>query len=99
MKSMAQRAPYQLPKVHLVTCLDVTCVLTVGIGGLLYYEGDSDAASLNPALNAAMLMTRYANIASTDDKKRQYLNFAQSQVDYWLGNNPMSGTCSAPTAD
>jgi len=59
-------------------------------GGLLYYDGSSDDASLNPALNAAMLMTRYAQMASTDSKRAQYLKFAQAQVDYVLGKNPMS---------
>ncbi|KAH7929494.1 glycoside hydrolase family 9 protein [Leucogyrophana mollusca] len=59
-------------------------------GGLLYYNGDSDDASLNPALNAAMLLRRYSQIASTQDRKQDYFNFAQSQVDYVLGNNPMS---------
>ncbi|KAF9451625.1 glycoside hydrolase family 9 protein [Macrolepiota fuliginosa MF-IS2] len=58
--------------------------------GLLYYNGDSDDASLNPALNAAMLLTRYAPYASSNDKRVAYLKFAQSQVDYTLGNNSMS---------
>ncbi|KAF5388139.1 hypothetical protein D9615_000265 [Tricholomella constricta] len=58
-------------------------------GGLLYYDGDSDDASLNPALNAAMLLTRYAPLATTPDKKASYLKFARSQLDYVLGNNPM----------
>ena len=49
------------------------------VGGLLWYSGDSDDASLNPALNAAMLLTRYAQIASTPDKKKNYLvRFASS---------------------
>lgn len=43
------------------------------IGGLLFYDGDSDTASLNPALNAAMLLTRYAQISSTPEKKKAYL--------------------------
>lgn len=59
-------------------------------GGLLYYNGDSDEASLNPALNGAMLMARYAQIATTPSKKSSYLDFAQKQVDYVLGKNPMS---------
>ncbi|KAJ7283780.1 glycoside hydrolase family 9 protein [Mycena rebaudengoi] len=58
--------------------------------GLLYYDGDSETASLNPALNAALLLTRYAPIASTPEKKASYLKFAQSQVDYVLGKNSMS---------
>jgi endoglucanase len=42
-------------------------------GGLLWYDGDSNDASLNPALNAAMLMAHYAPIASSDDKRKNYL--------------------------
>jgi endoglucanase len=42
-------------------------------GGLLYYPGDSDEASLNPALNAAMLMGHYAPMASTKDKGAAYM--------------------------
>lgn len=45
----------------------------LSIGGLLYYDGDSDSASLNPALNAAMLMQRFSPIASTSEKKTAYL--------------------------
>ncbi|THH09932.1 hypothetical protein EW146_g8536 [Bondarzewia mesenterica] len=59
-------------------------------GGLLWYNGDSDDASLNPALNAAMLLTRYAQIATTSERRTSYLNFAQNQLDYALGKNPMS---------
>jgi endoglucanase len=40
-------------------------------GGLLYYSESSDA-SLNPALNAAMLMYRYSALASTPDKQLSY---------------------------
>ncbi|KAF7352905.1 Endoglucanase [Mycena venus] len=58
--------------------------------GLLYYNGDSDDATLNPALNAAMLLSRYAPIASTSDRKASYAKFAQSQLDYVLGKNSMS---------
>jgi endoglucanase len=85
----------------------------LNVGGLLWYPGDSDDASLNPALNAAMLLTRYAQIATTQDKKTNYLvrpsprsrkallitpfqAFARSQLDYALGNNPMSGAPSTP---
>ncbi|KAI0637947.1 Six-hairpin glycosidase [Trametes polyzona] len=61
-------------------------------GGLLLFPGDSDEASLNPSLNVAMLMTRYAqaNLTSTPDLRDTYLSFAQSQLDYVLGKNPMS---------
>ncbi|KAF9055097.1 glycoside hydrolase family 9 protein [Hymenopellis radicata] len=59
-------------------------------GGLLFYDGDSDSASLNPALNSAMLLTRYAPLASNTEKQDSYLQFAQRQLDYALGKNPMS---------
>lgn len=58
-------------------------------GGLLFYDGDSDEASLNPAIAAATLLLRYAPIASSDDKKHKYRDFARSQIDYALGKNPM----------
>ncbi|KAI9001336.1 family 9 glycosyl hydrolase [Trametes punicea] len=60
-------------------------------GGLLLFPGDSDEASLNPALNVAMLMTRYAsaNLTSNQDARSKYLAFAQDQLDYVLGKNPM----------
>ncbi|KAG8744876.1 hypothetical protein FRC10_009246 [Ceratobasidium sp. 414] len=63
---------------------------TLTSGGLLYYDGDSDEASLNPALNAAMLMLHYAPIATSDDKKSMYTSYARNQIAYALGNNPMS---------
>ncbi|KAH9850026.1 Six-hairpin glycosidase [Lenzites betulinus] len=61
-------------------------------GGLLLFPGDSDEASLNPALNIAMLMTRYAlaNVTSTTTMRDRYLAFAQGQLNYALGKNPMS---------
>ncbi|KAG2058833.1 glycoside hydrolase family 9 protein [Suillus hirtellus] len=58
-------------------------------GGLLYYKGDSDDASLNPSLNAAMLLTRYVPLASTQSRRNDYRNYANAQVNYALGNNPM----------
>ncbi|KAE9410328.1 glycoside hydrolase family 9 protein, partial [Gymnopus androsaceus JB14] len=60
-------------------------------GGLLFYPGDSNDATLNPSLNAAMLLTRYvaAGLSSSNDKAQNYLSFAQSQLDYTLGKNPM----------
>lgn len=42
-------------------------------GGLLYYEGSSTLASLNPALNSAMLLVKYASLATSDSKKNDYL--------------------------
>ncbi|TFK29350.1 9 glycosyl hydrolase [Coprinopsis marcescibilis] len=59
-------------------------------GGLVFWSGDSDHASLNPALNAAMLMHRYAPMATSEEKKKSYLSFSKSQLDYALGKNPMS---------
>lgn len=41
-------------------------------GGNLWYEGDSNEASLNPALNAAQLMFTYAPLATTSDKTTSY---------------------------
>ncbi|OXM75699.1 endoglucanase [Cryptococcus neoformans Bt63] len=59
-------------------------------GGLLYWNGDSDEASLNPAMAAAMLMFKYAPMASSTEKTNSYNSFAQSQLNYMLGANPMS---------
>lgn len=58
--------------------------------GLLFYNGDSDQASLNPAIAAATLLLRYAPLASSDDKRQKYRDFAQGQIDYALGKNPMN---------
>ena len=68
------------------------CSFLITVGGLLYYDGDSDDASLNPALNAAMLLTRFATfvLPVSSPKRVQYLSFAQSQLNYALGNNPMT---------
>jgi len=43
------------------------------LDGLLYYDGDSDSASLNPALNAAMLLEKFAPMASSAEKKVAYM--------------------------
>jgi len=61
-------------------------------GGLLVYPGDSDTESLNPALNAAMLLTRYASTMplSSSNRTSTYLSFARSQFDYVMGKNPMT---------
>lgn len=74
-------------------------------GGLLYFEGTSNLASLNPALNSAMLLVKYAPLATSTSKMNDYLvstfatykchflpfhqAFAKLQLDYVLGNNPM----------
>jgi endoglucanase len=89
-------------------------------GGLLYFDGDSEQASLQPAMGFAALLLRYAPIASSKDKTDAYVvsshflpfssppdrlqrqKFAQDQIDYLLGNNPMNGmftpTPHSPTA-
>ncbi|RIA96962.1 Glycoside Hydrolase Family 9 protein, partial [Glomus cerebriforme] len=63
------------------------CKLTKG--GLFYCDGDSDAASLNPALNAAFASLLYSPLSSTPSKRDSYINFAMSQINYLLGDNPM----------
>lgn len=42
-------------------------------GGLLYFDGSSTLASLNPALNLAMLLVKYAPLASSSEKANSYL--------------------------
>ena len=59
-------------------------------GGLFFFRGDSDPASLNPSMNAAFLMTLYKDMASTSEKRAGYNSWAQGQVDYALGKNPMN---------
>jgi endoglucanase len=41
-------------------------------GRLLWYEGDSNSASLNVALNAAILFDRYAPYSNVSWKVQQY---------------------------
>ncbi|MCO5556535.1 hypothetical protein L7F22_010084 [Adiantum nelumboides] len=59
-------------------------------GGLFWFKGDSDSASLNPSLNAASLAVTYHGMASSTQKGQGYLNWALSQQDYALGKNPMN---------
>lgn len=42
-------------------------------GGLLWYDGDSDDSSLNPALFAAQLMSMYAPYATSGSKTASYI--------------------------
>jgi len=50
-----------------------TLILLYGIiDGLLFFDGDSDDASLNPALNTAMLLERFVPMASNAEKKVAY---------------------------
>ena len=41
-------------------------------GGLVYYKGDSDPGSLNPAMAFTMLLLKYAPMASSSDKRDSY---------------------------
>lgn len=59
-------------------------------GGLAYFKGYSSSASLNPALNSAWLSLMYAPIASSDSKRQRYTSYAQSQIDYTFGKNPLN---------
>ncbi len=90
---MAQGEVILLEVLQLYVCHTFAIAECDLLGGLLYYPGDSDEASLNPALNAAMLLMRYADsgLPSTSSKHSAYIEFAQNQVDYVLGNNPMTG--------
>ncbi|KAH8830739.1 glycoside hydrolase family 9 protein [Flagelloscypha sp. PMI_526] len=58
-------------------------------GGLLWYDHVSDQASLDPALNAAALAIKYAPLAN-DLAKQRYTDFADRQLQYALGKNPMN---------
>ncbi|CAO1631634.1 unnamed protein product [Sympodiomycopsis kandeliae] len=59
-------------------------------GGLAYFKGYSSSASLNPALNSAWLSLMYAPLASSDTKRDSYRSYAQSQIDYTFGKNPLN---------
>lgn len=59
-------------------------------GGLAFWKDDSDSASLNPALNSAWLSLLYAPLASTETKGNGYQTYAQTQIDYALGKNPLN---------
>ncbi|KAH8917207.1 glycoside hydrolase family 9 protein [Atractiella rhizophila] len=59
-------------------------------GGLVWWEGDSQAASLNPALNAAQLCLRMSQLSSNDGKKSTYVAFSNRQTNYALGENDMN---------
>ncbi|CAG8547719.1 5358_t:CDS:2, partial [Scutellospora calospora] len=65
-----------------------SCSLTNG--GLLWCDGDSNAAPLNPSLGAALLCLVYAPFATSPDKTKRYMKFALSQIDYILGKNPIN---------
>ena len=58
-------------------------------GGLWYEEGLSAWASNRYASNAAALVAVFANnLQETDPKRKIYINFVKSQMNYILGDNP-----------
>jgi endoglucanase len=58
--------------------------------GLLWFPGNSDSASLNPAMNAAFLMHTFSGFADDAAMGAKYRRFGDSQFDYLLGANPMN---------
>jgi len=58
-------------------------------GGLWYDTGLSAWASNRYAANAASVCAVFANnLAETDPKRKAYIDFVKSQIDYILGDNP-----------
>ena len=58
-------------------------------GGLWYQDGLSIWASNRYAANAASMLAMFANFLSESDEKRKtYIDFVKSQIDYILGDNP-----------
>ncbi|KAL1413821.1 hypothetical protein Q8F55_001605 [Vanrija albida] len=57
--------------------------------GLVYYSPYSDNNTLQPVIALVHLLLRYAPLASSANKTADYLAFADTQIDYMLGKNPM----------
>ena len=58
-------------------------------GGLWYDDGLSIWASNRYAANAASMVAMFANfLGESDEKRKNYINFVKSQIDYILGDNP-----------
>ena len=58
-------------------------------GGLYYVTNLSQWASNRYAANAASMVAIVANILpETDSKRKEYIDFVKSQIDYILGDNP-----------
>ena len=58
-------------------------------GGLWYDKGLSAWASNRYAANAASVCAVFANnLPETDPKRKTYIDFVKSQIDYILGDNP-----------
>ena len=58
-------------------------------GGLWYDAGLSQWASNRYAANAASMLAVFANfLEEGDEKRKKYIDFVKSQIDYILGDNP-----------
>ena len=58
-------------------------------GGLYYVTNLSQWASNRYAANAASMVAIVANmLPETDSKRKEYIDFVKSQIDYILGDNP-----------
>ena len=58
-------------------------------GGLWYDQQLSMWASNRYAVNAASMVGMFASILpETDSKRKSYIDFVKSQIDYILGDNP-----------
>ena len=58
-------------------------------GGLFYVPNLSTWGSNRYASNAASMVAIFANLLpETDSKRKDYINFVKSQIDYILGDNP-----------
>ena len=58
-------------------------------GGLWYDQNLSQWASNRYASNAACVLALFASILpETDSKRKEYIDFVKSQIDYILGDNP-----------
>ena len=58
-------------------------------GGLWYEDGLSIWASNRYAANAASMVAMFANfLPESDEKRKKYITFVKSQIDYILGDNP-----------
>ena len=59
-------------------------------GGLFYDQNLSQWASNRYAANAACTLAIFASyLPENDSKRKSYIDFVKSQIDYMLGDNPM----------
>jgi endoglucanase len=62
-------------------------ICTYTNGGLFWCDGSSDANSVSPPLNTALLIALFQQ--SYTDLPSNYTSFMKNQLDYILGNNKM----------